>query len=93
VKSQNEQEVPTHFIYVVMKAKQRFIYHMQQGAVQSHVYIEDLGKLNIPLPPIEIQKKISAKIKQKHQEAENLKTEASKLLSEAKKQVEAMILN
>jgi restriction endonuclease S subunit len=48
--------------------------------------------LLIPLPPLEIQNKIAEEVKRRISEAETLRAEASKIIEEAKKQVEEMIL-
>ena len=93
VKSQDEQEVSTYFMYLVMKTKQQAIYQMQQGAGQPHVYTNDLGELNIPVPPLELQKELSAEIKNKYYQVEKLRTESLELIDEAKKNVELMILS
>ncbi|MCL4353658.1 restriction endonuclease subunit S [Patescibacteria group bacterium] len=63
------------------------------GAIQGNITIPTIQSFLLPLPPLEKQKDISNKVMEKYQEVEKLKTEASKLLNEAKKQVEAMILN
>jgi len=48
--------------------------------------------LSIPLPPLEIQNKIADEVKNRISEAERLKAEASKIIEEAKKKVEEIIL-
>ncbi len=63
------------------------------GAIQGNITIPTIQSFLLPLPPVEKQKEIARKVFEKYQEVEKLKTEASKLLEEAKKQVEAMILN
>ncbi len=92
IKSSNEKEVSTFYLYCVMKAKQKFIYHMQQGAGQPHVYSKDLSKLKIPLPTLAIQNKIAEEVKQRMQKAEQLQKEAKEDLEKAKEKVENMIL-
>ena len=63
------------------------------GAIQGNITIPTIQSFLLPLPPVEKQKEIARKVVEKYQEVEKLKTEASELLSEAKKKVEAMILN
>ena len=63
------------------------------GAIQGNITIPTIQSFLLPLPPVEKQKEIARKVFEKYQEVEKLKTEASKLLEEAKKKVEAMILN
>jgi len=92
IKSVNEKEISTFYLYCVMKAKQRFIYNMQQGAGQPHVYSRDLSKLKIPLSPLEIQNKIAEEVKRRMQRAEQLQKDAKEVLEKAKLEVEKIIL-
>ena len=92
IKSMNEKEVSTFYLYCVMKAKQKFIYNMQQGAGQPHVYSRDLSNLKIPLPPLSIQNKIAEEVKKRMQKAEQLQKEAKEELEKAKLEVEKIIL-
>lgn len=93
IKSVNEKEISTFYLYCVMKAKQRFIYNMQQGAGQPHVYSRDLSKLKIPLPPLSVQNKIAEEVKRRMQKAEQLQKEAKEELEKAKAEVEKIILD
>jgi len=92
IKSMNEKEVSTFYLYCVVKAKQKFIYNMQQGAGQPHVYSRDLSNLKIPLPPLSIQNKIAEEVKKRMQKAESLQKEAKEELEKAKLEVEKIIL-
>jgi type I restriction enzyme M protein len=49
-------------IYLFLKSIQNEIYGLQRGQAQPHVYGEDLAKIKIPLPPLEIQQKIVSEI-------------------------------
>jgi len=93
IKSLDEKEISTFYLYCVMKAKQRFIYNMQQGAGQPHVYSRDLSNLKIPLPPLSIQNKIAEDVKKRMQKAESLQKEAKEELEKAKQEVERIILS
>ncbi len=57
-----DERVLSAFVFRVMKFKQAEIYKLQVGAGQRHVYAKDLALLEIPLPPLEIQKAIIAEI-------------------------------
>ena len=92
IKSLDEKEVSTFYLYCVMKAKQKFIYNMQQGAGQPHVYSRDLSNLKIPLPPLAVQNKIAEEVKKRMQKAESLQKEAKEELEKAKLEVERIIL-
>ncbi len=56
--SKDEDIISTKLIYEFLKNIQNEIYGLQRGQAQPHVYGEDIGKIKIPLPSIEIQQKI-----------------------------------
>lgn len=58
----------------------------------SHIYPEDIKDIFVPLPPLEIQNKIADEVKRRISDAERLKAEASRIIEEAKKKAEEMIL-
>lgn len=59
---------------------------------QSGVNIELLKTVKVPLPPLPVQNKIAEEVKSRISEAERLKAEANKIIEEAKKTVEDIIL-
>lgn len=92
IRSKDESEVTTEFIYNVLKAKQGEIYRMQQGAGQPHVYARDLEKLTIPLPPPTKQAEINEHINNIKSQINNLNNQAQLIVEDAKKKVERMII-
>ena len=60
--SNNEKNVKIKYIYEIMKYRQDDIFDLQKGNAQPHVYIDDLKKFKLPLPPLDIQQKIVDKI-------------------------------
>ena len=64
IKSVNEKKLITKFLYLLLKGKQEYIYSLQTGVAQRHVYPKSFENFQIPLPPFEIQKKIVEKIEQ-----------------------------
>jgi len=58
IKSLNENEVLTKFLFFSLKAKQNLIYSLQSGAGQPHVYPKDLITFTIPDYCIQEQQKI-----------------------------------
>ncbi|HOV29735.1 MAG TPA: N-6 DNA methylase [Candidatus Dojkabacteria bacterium] len=58
IKPLSNSKISTKYLYYILKFKQSDIYNLQQGMGQPHVYAKDLEKIQIPLPPIEEQKKI-----------------------------------
>lgn len=61
IKSRNDR-VLTKFVYYLLKAKQDDIYGLQVGMGQPHVYSKDLATLEIPLPPLDVQREIVAEV-------------------------------
>ena len=57
-----DHRILTKFLFRLLKSKQDDIYAMQVGMGQPHVYSKDLVKIQIPLPPLEVQKEIVAEI-------------------------------
>lgn len=89
--SKNSQFL-TQYIFEVLKAQQSQIYLLQQGAGQPHVYPDDLGKLWIPVVPLEKQQEIVSRISEMRQQAKALQEEGKEMLERAKREVERMIL-
>lgn len=57
-----DHRVLSKFLFRLLKSKQEDIYAMQVGMGQPHVYPKDLVNIQIPLPPLEVQKVIVAEI-------------------------------
>jgi type I restriction enzyme M protein len=62
VNSKDESMISTRMIFHLLKSIQEELYGLQRGQAQPHVYGEDIAKIKIPLPPLEIQNKIIAEI-------------------------------
>lgn len=92
IKSKDETIITMDFLSEILKLKQTEIYGLQQGAGQPHVYPSDLIKLNIPVPPIDIQERITTHIFELRDKAKQLETEAKEVLEKAKQDIEKMIL-
>lgn len=48
----------TKYIYNILKTYQQYIFKLQKGQAQPHVYADDLKLFSIPNPPLDIQQKI-----------------------------------
>jgi len=81
IQSSDESKRLTRYVYLFLKSKQKNIYNLQTGAGQPHVYAKDLVKIEIPLPPLPIQKQIVAILEQ----AEKLKERREKANEETQK--------
>ena len=60
----------TKYIYHLLKLNQEEIFSLSRGQAQPHVYKSDLEKIKIPVPPLEIQKKIVLEIEKLENEEE-----------------------
>lgn len=78
IRSLNEKENITKFVYYCMKEMQALIYDLKKGANQPHVYKKDLANFKIPLPPIEKQKEIVSLM----EEQENIILKEEKIVEE-----------
>lgn len=78
IKSKDEKAIATKLIFYFLKAIQSEVYTLQRGQAQPHVYAEDLAAIKIPLPPLNIQKKIVAEIETLETKEEKEKREIEK---------------
>lgn len=62
IQSNDESQVLTRYIFLILKSLQDDIYKFQQGGGQPHVYPKDLVTIEIPLPPLEVQEQIVAEL-------------------------------
>ena len=82
INSKDEKQISTKLIYEFLKLIQKEIYWLQRGQAQPHVYGEDIAKIKIPLPPLDIQQKIVSEIDALEQKEEKAKTEIERLREE-----------
>lgn len=66
------------YLYYCLLEQQDFIYSLQRGSGQPHVYGKDLAKIKIAVPPIAIQNEFAAYA----QSCDKLKFVAQKRLEE-----------
>lgn len=64
IQSTDEKTVSIRYICEELKALQEVLYDLQKGNAQPHVYIDDIKKIKIPLPPLDIQQKIVDEIEE-----------------------------
>ena len=73
--SEDESNIKIKYVYEILKSMQSDIFDLQKGNAQPHVYIDDLKKFKIPLPPLEVQQKIVDEIREIENENNKLKEE------------------
>ncbi len=81
----NEKNVKIKYIYEIMKCRQNDIFDLQKGNAQPHVYIDDLKKFKIPLPPLDVQQKIVDEISEIEKENKKQEREILNLKDKIKK--------
>lgn len=85
IKSKDEKIISTSLIFQFLKSIQKEIYKLQRGQAQPHVYADDLSKVKIPLPPINIQKKIVSEIealeRQEQKAVEEIESKNNQIIS------------
>lgn len=88
-----KEELCIDFIqnFLSLSVVQKLINRESIGAVIRHLNIDKFLNLKVPVPPVEIQEKISNEILSRKAKALRLQNEARKLLEEAKYQVENII--
>ena len=79
IKSRDEKIISTKLIFHFLKSIQKEVYKLQKGQAQPHVYADDLSKVKIPLPPIDIQKKIVSEIESMEKQEQKAVEEIEKL--------------
>jgi type I restriction enzyme M protein len=84
IKSRSENQITTRLIFIFLHYLQPYIYQLQRGQAQPHVYKDDLEKIKIPLPPKDIQQKIVKEYDAIDQEVE----QAQKTIDKVKKDIE-----
>jgi len=92
IRSKDETQYMTEYIYSVLKLKQDEIYRMQKGAGQPHVYPNDIATVTIPIVSIEKQHKIIKHIQSIRAKAKHLQEEAREVLNKAKEMLEKIII-
>lgn len=79
IKSRDEKIISTSLIFQFLKSIQKEVYKLQRGQAQPHVYADDLSKVKIPLPPINIQQKIVSEIETLEKQEQKAVEEKDKL--------------
>jgi len=82
------------FIWALFRTSiyQRLIFREATGAIMCAVLQSRLAQIKIPLPPSPIQISIAQETERRRKEAEQLRSQADKIVEEAKRKVEQMIL-
>ena len=74
----DENKISTKLIYLFLKSIQNEIFGLQRGQAQPHVYGDDLSNVKIPVPPIDIQKKLVTEIEVLEVKEQNAKEEVER---------------
>ncbi|WP_456105094.1 restriction endonuclease subunit S [Prevotella sp.] len=90
--SKDESVFKTEYIYEVLKAQQEYLYSLQRGAAQPHVYAKDLNEILIPKVSIEKQEEIVHHITNIRNHATQLLVDGNKNLEKVKQEIEKNII-
>lgn len=55
------------YVYYFLKFKQDYLYSLQAGAAQPHVYAKDIAKIEIPIPSLKEQRRIASILDKAHE--------------------------
>ena len=92
VRSKDETQYMTEYIYSILKLKQDEIYKMQKGAGQPHVYPNDIATVTIPIVSMDKQRKMAEHIQSIRTKAKCLQEEAREGLESAKREIERLLI-
>ncbi|MFZ1987559.1 MAG: restriction endonuclease subunit S, partial [Minisyncoccia bacterium] len=73
IQAGDSHDVLIEYIYYFLRNIQEEIYKLQTGGGQPHVYPKDISKIEIPLPPLEVQKEIVKQLEVKQKAIEGAK--------------------
>ena len=90
--SKDESVFKTEYIYEVLKAQQKYLYSLQRGAAQPHVYAKDLNNILIPKVPIEKQEEIIQHVTNIRTRADQLLDEGNRSFEKVKQEIEKFII-
>lgn len=91
----NSYEYDNYYLWALFRSPiyQILLGQITTGAIMPAINRTELKNLKIPIPPIEVQKKIAEEVKIRMKKAQEIKIEYIKIIEEAKNKVEGMILN
>ena len=87
----NGVEVDFLYVFNYLKSIQYFIYKLQTGSAQPHVYKDDIAEIQIPLPPMDIQQEIALECETRRNTAQQNQKLAQDILAKAKANVEKIL--
>ena len=64
IKSSDINILSNKFLFHLLRGRQQYIYSLQTGGGQPHIYAKNFDNFQIPLPPIDIQKEIVEELEQ-----------------------------
>jgi len=93
IRPSTNQVNPYYLLAILRLDEYHQLINREKRGQTSHIYPEDLRKIKLPLVDMDKQNKIAQELKNRLSQAQDLKNKASKMLEDAKKKVEEMILN
>ena len=93
VYSKDESTFKTEYIYEVLKVQQEYLYSLQRGAAQPHIYANDLNNIQIPEISMAKQEKIVQYVTNIRTRAVQLLDEGNRNFEKVKQEIEKFIVN
>ena len=84
-----KDDFETKFLFNYLEGNQNYLFMLQKGAAQPHVYADDLKRFPVPSVPLDVKKKIVAECEAVDNEFENSK----KTIEDAKAKIEEIMSN
>lgn len=89
-----KEEVDPYYLFAFLYTRlgQKQIERLISGAAQKGIVAGAVNQINVSLPPRQVQSQIAEEIKRRRKEAERFRSQAEKVVKEAKEKAERMIL-
>jgi len=89
-----KDEIDPYYLFALLYSSlgQKQIQRLISGGAQKGIVAEAVKQIKVPVPPPQVQSRIAEEVKRRQKEAEQLRSQADKIVEEAKRKVEQMIL-
>ncbi len=89
-----EDKVDPYYLFAFLYSSlgQKQIQRLISGAAQKGITRQAVSQIKIPVPPLKIQTQIAQEVKRRRKQAETLRSQAERVLREAKEKIDSMIL-
>ena len=86
-------EIDPYYLLSLLKLKiYSFMFNREVRGQSAHLYSKDIGEIKVPIPDINIQRKIAEEIKNRIEKGKQLKKRGKQFVEKAKENIEKIIL-